>query len=104
MKRFGQVSAIVAIAAALFLGFGCGGAAQAGMPVSGHHHHHSSGAPGQDGAILVHGSCCVSMPGPSAYVSAVVVRNQPVTWPVPAEAVAAGQRISPEPRPPKSRL
>ena len=102
MKRFGQVSAILAIVTAVLLGFGCGGVAQAAAPVSGHHHHHSSGGPGQDGAILVHGSCCVSMSAPSGFVVTTVVHHLPVTWLVPAEAIPAGQRISPEPRPPKS--
>lgn len=103
MKRLGQVSAVMAVVAAVLLGFGCGGVTRAVAPVS-EQHHHSPGAPGHEHAILIHASCCVSIPGPVGSVAATTVRIQPVAWLAPVEVIPSGQRVSPDPRPPKSIL
>ncbi len=55
-------------------------------------------------AVLAHASCCVSATIPAREAVAVAVPIHSVAWIVTAEAVPAGLRLTPEPRPPKSPL
>lgn len=104
MKQVGQVSVIVVITMALLFGFGCNCMARSAVPVSGHHHHHCSDGPNHGCAILIHASCCASLPSPTGLAAIVFVHSQRASWMPPVEVIPPGQRISPDPRPPKCVL
>jgi len=104
MRRIGRIRAVLAIVATVLLGFGCGGAAHAGAPIAGHHHHQSSGDSPRHDAVLGHVPCCVSVTIPAREAVAVAAPVQRVSWAAPAQAVPAGLRVTPDPRPPKSSL
>ena len=100
LARHHNLSSILAIVAALWLGLGCWGGVHLSLPVCGHHHH-APGTADPDGALAVHGACCVTMSVPASYRVAALVRSQPVTWLMPVETTPAERGVSSEPRPPK---